>query len=218
VIYCQRRSAVPVPSSLEEQASLINSIPQVIKAVAGGDKKAAADLMPLLYGELRKLAVARMAKLPPGNTLQPTALVHDAYLRLVGDRDPGWDGRGHFFAAAAEAMRQLLVEQARRKSARKHGGGRKRLDIDEVEIAVDLRIGEVLAVDQAIDRLRSSDPRKADIVLHRYFAGLTREETAAVMGISIRTIDREWRSIVARLHRDLYGELPTAKESDNADT
>jgi len=158
-----------------------------------------------------------MAKLPPGNTLQPTALVHDAYLRLVGDQDPGWDGRGHFFAAAAEAMRQLLVEQARRKSARKHGGGQKRLDVDVMEIAVDLRIDEVLAIDQALDRLRETDPRKADIVLHRYFAGLTREETAAVMGLSVRTVDREWRTIVARLHRDLHGELPKPKGSGNAD-
>jgi RNA polymerase sigma factor (TIGR02999 family) len=186
--------------------------------VANGDKKAAAELLPLLYGELRRLAVSRMAKLPPGNTLQPTALVHDAYLRLVGDGDPGWDGRGHFFASAAEAMRQLLVEQARRKSARKHGGGQKRLDIDVVEIAVDLKIGEILAIDQALERLRASDPRKADIVLHRYFAGLTREETAAIMGISVRTVDREWRSIVARLHRDLHGELPNATEPVDADT
>jgi RNA polymerase sigma factor (TIGR02999 family) len=185
--------------------------------VANGDKKAAADLLPLLYKELRGLAVARMAKLPPGNTLQPTALVHDAYLRLVGDRDPGWDGRGHFFAAAAEAMRQLLVEQARRKSARKHGGGQKRLDIAVVEIAVDLRIEEVLAIDQALDRLRANDPRKADIVLHRYFAGLTREETAAILGISVRTVDREWRTIVARLHRALHGEVANSREPDDAD-
>jgi len=148
-----------------------------------------------------------MAKLPPGNTLQPTALVHDAYLRLVGDQDPGWDGRGHFFASAAEAMRQILVEQARRKAARKHGGGQKRLDVDVVEIAVDEQLGEILAIDQALDRLRLSDPRKADIVLHRYFAGLTREETAAAMNLSVRTIDREWRTIVARLHRELHGGL-----------
>ncbi|RKX31960.1 MAG: RNA polymerase subunit sigma [Verrucomicrobia bacterium] len=196
----------------------MKSVPQVIEAVASGDKKAAAELLPLLYKELRRLAVVRMAKLPPGNTLQPTALVHDAYLRLVGDQDPGWDGRGHFFASAAEAMRQLLVEQARRKAAVKHGGGQKRMDVDKVEIAVDLRIGEILAVDQAIDRMRASDPRKADIILHRYFAGLSREETAAVIGVSVRTIDREWRSIVARLHRDLHGDLPLATEPDDANT
>nr|MEE4267096.1 ECF-type sigma factor [Candidatus Krumholzibacteria bacterium] len=189
----------------------------MIEAVAGGDKQAAAELLPLLYKELRRLAVSRMANLPPGNTLQPTALVHDAYLRLVGEQDPGWDGRGHFFAAAAEAMRQLLVEQARRKSARKHGGGQKRLDVDQMEISVDERIGEILAIDQALDRLRASDPRKADIVLHRYFAGLTREETAVVLGISVRTVDREWRSIVARLHRELHGDLPIKKGTSRAD-
>lgn len=159
-----------------------------------------------------------MAKLPPGNTLQPTALVHDAYLRLVGDQDPGWDGRGHFFASAAEAMRQLLVEQARRKAAVKHGGGQRRVDVDKVEIGVDQRIGEILAIDQAIDRLRVTDPRKADIVLHRYFAGLSREETAAVIGVSVRTIDREWRSIVARLYRDLHGGNPIKPEPDDADS
>lgn len=179
-------------------------------------------MLPLLYKELRRLAVSRMAKLPPGNTLQPTALVHDAYLRLVGEQDPGWDGRGHFFGAAAEAMRQLLVEQARRKSARKHGGGRRRLDVDEVDIAVDERIGEILAIDQALNRLRESDPRKADIVLHRYFAGLTREETAVVLQISVRTVDREWRSIVARLHHELHGDLPhnlsSSKEFPDAES
>jgi len=111
-----------------------------------------------------------------------------------------------------------LVEQARRKAAVKHGGGQKRMDVDKVEIAVDLRIGEILAVDQAIDRMRASDPRKADIILHRYFAGLSREETAAVIGVSVRTIDREWRSIVARLHRDLHGDLPLATEPDDANT
>jgi len=193
-------------------------VPEVVEAVARGEKQAAAELLPLLYKELRRLAVSRMAKLPPGNTLQPTALVHDAYLRLVGDQDPGWDGRGHFFASAAEAMRQLLVEQARRKAAVKHGGGKRRVDVDNVEIGVDQRIGEILAIDQAIDRLRVNDPRKADIVLHRYFAGLSREETAAVIGVSVRTIDREWRSIVARLHRELHGDTPLKMESDDADS
>ena len=187
----------------------MDSIPSILESVASGDKKAATELMPILYKELRLLAIARMAKLPPGNTLQPTALVHDAYVRLVGKQDPGWDGRGHFFAAAAEAMRQLLVEQARRKSAIKYGGGQKRLDVNEVDIPVDLRIDEILAIDQALDRLRANDPRKANIVLHRYFVGLTREETATVMGLSVRTVDREWRSVVARLHRELHGDLST---------
>ncbi len=194
----------------------MDSIPHILESVASGNKKAATELMPILYKELRKLAISRMAKLPPGNTLQPTALVHDAYVRLVGKQDPGWDGRGHFFAAAAEAMRQLLVEQARRKSAIKYGGGQKRLDVSEMEIPVDLRMDEILAIDQALDRLRVHDPRKADIVLHRYFVGLNREETATVMGLSVRTVDREWRSIVARLHRELHGDLPPTLKAFDA--
>jgi len=194
----------------------MDTIPDILESVAQGDKQAAAELMPVLYKELRRLAIARMAKLPPGNTLQPTALVHDAYVRLVGQQDPGWDGRSHFFAAAAEAMRQLLVDQARRKSAIKYGGGQKRMDINEMEIPVDLKFDEILAIDQALDRLRIHDPRKADIVLQRYFVGLTREETATVMGLSVRTVDREWRSIVARLHRELHGDRPTALKAFDA--
>ena len=194
----------------------MDTIPDILESVAQGDKQAATELMPVLYKELRRLAIARMAKLPPGNTLQPTALVHDAYVRLVGQQDPGWDGRSHFFAAAAEAMRQLLVDQARRKSAIKYGGGQKRMDINEMEIPVDLKFDEILAIDQALDRLRIHDPRKADIVLQRYFVGLTREETATVMGLSVRTVDREWRSIVARLHRELHGDQPTALKAFDA--
>lgn len=170
-----------------------------------GDANASEELLPLLYDELRKLAAHRMRALPPGNTLQPTALVHDAYLRLVGKNDPGWDGRGHFFAAAAEAMRQILVEQARRKATRKHGGDRRRVDVDEVDIPFDTSIEDVLALDEAIERLRASDPRKADLVLYRYYAGLTREEAALALGVSVRTVDREWRYIVARLYKDLGG-------------
>lgn len=180
-------------------------ITRLLHEATAGDKRAAAELMPLLYDELRKLARIRMSRLPPGNTLQPTALVHDAYLRIVRKADPGWDGRSHFFAAAAEAMRQILVEQARRKSRYKRGGDRQRLDVDEMEIPFETPVDDMLALDEALERLRASDPRKADIVMHRYFAGLNREETAAAMGLSIRTVDREWRYIVARLHGELGG-------------
>jgi RNA polymerase sigma factor (TIGR02999 family) len=166
----------------------------------------AHELVPHLYTELRKLARARMAGVPPGNTLQPTALVHQAYLRLVGAGDPGWNSPGHFFGAAARAMRQILVEQARRKAARKHGGGQQRLDVDGEELAIEPPSDDVLAVDRALERLQRDDPRQAEIVLLRYFAGLDREETAAALGISVRTVDREWRDIVARLHREITGE------------
>ncbi len=167
---------------------------------------AAAEMLPLVYAELRRLAQARMAKLPPGNTLQPTALVHEAFMRLIGKRDPGWDSKGHFFAAAAESMRQILVDQARRKNRVKRGGGKQRIDIEAVDIPLESPVEDILALDAALDRLKLDDPRKAQIVTLRYFAGLSREETAQVLGLSLSTVDREWRYIVARLHKEVHGE------------
>lgn len=198
--------ALPSRDRSRKEVTAIDSpkdITQVLQAASAGDRTAAAELLPMLYEELRALARARMAKLPPGNTLQPTALVHDAYLRLVGKSDPQWEGRGHFFGAAAQAMRQILVEQARRKGRIRHGGDRQRLDVDDIDLPLEAPVDDVLALDDALERLRESDPRKADIVMYRYFAGLTREETAAVMDLSVRTVDREWRYIVARLHAEL---------------
>lgn len=177
----------------------------ILEATRRGDRQGAAEILPLVYNELRSLARARIAHLPPGNTLQPTALVHEAYMRLVGEADPGWDGRGHFFAAAAESMRQILVDQARRKKRLKRGGDRKRMDIEEFEIPLASPVEDIVAMDEAIERLKADDPRKALIVSLRFFAGLTRDETAAVMGISVPTIDREWRYIVARLYKELGG-------------
>jgi len=165
--------------------------------------QAAEELLPLLYAELRRLAQARMARLPPGNTLQPTALVHEAYVRLARSGRSQWNGRGHFFGAAAQAMRQILVDQARRKSARKHGGGQKRLDVDDLDLPIETPVEDLLALNQALERLERDDPRKAQIVLLRYFAGLEREEVAEVLGTSLRTVDREWRYIVARLHKEI---------------
>jgi RNA polymerase sigma factor (TIGR02999 family) len=171
----------------------VGEVTQMLRAASGGDPKASADLLPLVYSELRKLARARMAKTPPGNTLQPTALVHDAYMRLVGSDDPSWDSRGHFFGAAALAMRQILVEQARRKAGRKHGGNRKRIDIDAMEPTIEPPSEDVLALDEAMTQLEQADPRQARIVMLRYYAGLTTEETAAALGVSTRTVEREWR-------------------------
>lgn len=179
---------------------------RILEAACKGDKHASEELLPLVYVELRKLARARMAKTPPGNTLQATALVHEAYLRLVGKEDPEWGNRAHFFAAAAEAMRQILVEQARRKASLKRGGGRKRVDIEQVTPLIKPPAENVLALNEALERLEQEDARKAEIVKLRYFAGLTREETAAAQGVSVRTIDREWRYIVARLHKELSKE------------
>ena len=165
---------------------------RVIRAINEGDPKAASELLPLVYTELRKLARSLMAKTPPGNTLQTTALVHEAYLRLVGKEDPGWNGRGHFFAAAAQAMRQILVDQARRKHSAKHGGGRRRAEAGDWELAIEPPATDILALDEALARLEREEPRQARIVMLRYFAGLSEKETAAVLDLSLSTVQREW--------------------------
>ena len=174
----------------EQPAGMVT---QMLRAASDGDAQAAADLLPLVYSELRELARARMAKTPPGNTLQPTALVHEAYLRLIGSDEPSWSSRGHFFGAAAQAMRQILVEQARRKASKKRGGGRKRLDVDDVEPIIEPPTEDLLVLDEALTRLEQVDPRQGRIVMLRYFAGLTTEETAAALSVSTRTVEREWR-------------------------
>lgn len=173
------------------------------RAAATGDRQAAADLLPLVYDELRRLAQSRLAQLPPGNTLQATALVHEAFVKLVGKCDPGWEGKAHFFGAAAEAMRQLLVDQARRKKSVKHGGAHSRIDIESVDVPVTASPDEVLAVDAALKRLQIDDPRKGQILALRCFAGFTRDEVAAAIGVSPATVDREWRYIIARLQKEL---------------
>jgi len=170
---------------------------------AAGDRAAAAELLPLIYDDLRKLARARMAKLAPGQTLQPTALVHEAYARVIGSGDPGWDGRGHFFGAAAQAMRNILVDQARSKAALKRGGGRQRLDLQDGDLAIQPPREDILALDEALRQLETDDPRKGQIVNLRYFAGLTAEETAAALDVSVGTVEREWRYIKAWLHTQL---------------
>lgn len=179
------------------------TVTQLLRNLAGGDKQAAGELLPLVYAELRKLAKSRLAKLPPGQTLQPTALVHEAFLKLVGDTDPGWENRGHFFGAAARAMRDILVDQARRKGSLKRGGDFQRLTPDDEPLAIEAPTVDLIALDEALLRLEKDDERKAHIVNLRYFAGLSREETAAALGVTTRTIDRDWRYIVARLHQEL---------------
>ena len=167
----------------------MNEVTQLLEAIERGDAKSADELLPLVYEELRKLAASKMAREAPGQTLQPTALVHEAWLRLAGG---AFNGRAHFFGAAAEAMRRILIERARRKAARRHGGGQQRVDIDEIEIAAPAREDELLAVNDALDKFAALDAPKAELVKLRFFAGLTLEQAAGVLGVSEPTAKRWW--------------------------
>jgi RNA polymerase sigma factor (TIGR02999 family) len=170
-------------------------------------KQTAAELLPILYTELRRLAEELTSRLDPAQTLQPTALVHEAYLRLVRNDDPGWDGRRHFFGAAAQAMREILIEQARRKASLKHGGQARRISLSDGLAWIQPPSGDLLALDDAIEQLRAEDARLAEIVELRFYAGLTIEETASVVGESATTLKRDWRFARAWLARRL-GEGP----------
>jgi RNA polymerase sigma factor (TIGR02999 family) len=172
----------------------VADVTQMLNAIAQGDPQPAAELLPLVYEELRKLAAARMAAEAPDHTLQPTALVHEAYLRLVGtDAGQPWGGRGHFFAAAAEAMQRILIEAARHKGRVRHGGGRKRVELDDAcSLAEPPPHDDLLALDEALRRLEAGQPEVAAVVKLRYFAGLTAEEAAAALDISLRTANRHW--------------------------
>ncbi len=184
----------------------MSDVTLLLEAVASGNRRAAADLLPIVYDELRKLAAARMAGESPHQTLQPTALVHEAYLRLVGGADgEHWDHRGHFFAAAAEAMRRILVDQARRKSAVRHGGEFARLGFGPDLAAVPEPREDLLALDEALTRLAIEDPVKAQLVQLRYFGGLTLSESAAALGLSERTAGRHWAFARAWLRRAVEG-------------
>lgn len=177
-------------------------ITQILHAASSGDSRAARELLPLLYDELHRLARARLARTPPGNTLQPTALVHEAYLKLAQHGESDWQGRRHFFAAAASAMRQILVDRARRKAALKRGGDRNRVN-EEPEIEIATPHEDILALNEALTSLEKEEPRKAQIVMLRYFAGLSPEETAETMDLSLSTIEREWKYIKAWLRREM---------------
>src|SRR5262245_35649611 len=162
----------------------MNDVTRILSAIEQGDPKAADDLLPLVYRELRRLAKQRLAREAPGQTLQATALVHEAYRRLVGGEEGShWDSRGHFFAAAAEAMRRILVDNARRKRAEKHGGRRERQDLDDIDIAAPSPSEDLLALDEALAKLEASDPAKAQLVKLRYFAGLSEEDAGRALGV-----------------------------------
>jgi RNA polymerase sigma factor (TIGR02999 family) len=179
-------------------------VTQILAAAEAGDPTAAGQLLPLVYDELRKLAAARLADEKPGQTLQPTALVHEAYLRLVR-ADPGrhWDGRGHFFAAAAEAMRRILIDRARDRRRHKRGGAWRRLALDRVDLLAEEHPDDLLALDEALQKLLREDPTSGELVRLRFFSGLTLAEAAGVLGLARRTADRAW----AFARSWLYDEL-----------
>lgn len=182
----------------------MDDVTRILSAIENGDPKAAEELLPLVYDELRRLAARKLVQERPGQTLETTALVHEAYLRLVGpsggDR---WDHRGHFFAAAAEAMRRILVEAARRKACLKRGGGLERVDRDPAELPETVRPEELIAVDEALGLLARADPRAAELVKLRYFAGLSMADSAAVLGLSTRSAERTWTYARAWLRRSI---------------
>jgi RNA polymerase sigma factor (TIGR02999 family) len=188
----------------------VSDVTRILSAIEQGDPRAAELLLPLVYDELRRLAAQRLAQEKPGQTLQATALVHEAYLRLVdGAQIQGWNSRGHFFAAAAEAMRRILVDSARRKRRLKHGGGRRRLPLEPLELPADDRADDLIALNDALDELARREPVKAELVKLRYFAGLSLEEAASCLGISSVTAKRYWAVARAWLFAALSDAGPT---------
>lgn len=181
----------------------MNEVTRILGELERGDRKDAADLLPLVYDELRRLAAHKMANELPGQTLQPTALVHEAWLRLTGNQDTGWDGRAHFFSAAAEAMRRILIDRARRRHAQKHGGGQQRLDIQEIELPADIRDDNLLELDEALQKFAALDPQKAELVKLRYFVGLTISDAAKALDISDATAKRHWAYARAWLYNEM---------------
>jgi RNA polymerase sigma factor (TIGR02999 family) len=187
----------------------MKEITQVLSAIERGDPRAAEQLLPLVYDELRRMAARQLAQEKPGQTLQATALVHEAYLRLVDvDKAQAWNGRGHFFAAAAEAMRRILVESARRKGSLKRGGGRARQELDEENVVAPAGPDDLLALDEALSQLAGTDPQAAELVQLRYFAGLTVKQAAEALGMSPRSADFLWAFARAWLLRKIEGEAP----------
>jgi RNA polymerase sigma factor (TIGR02999 family) len=182
----------------------MSDVTQILSQIESGNPSAAEQLLPLVYNELRRLAAAKLAQEDPGQTLQATALVHDAYIRLVDvEKAQHWDSRGHFFAAAAEAMRRILVERARSKGRQKRHGDRRRFDIDAIDVAINATPDRLLAVDEALDKLHREDPAIFELVLLRYFAGLNIEQAASALGISAATAYRHWNYARSWLHGEL---------------
>src|SRR5262245_7017246 len=189
-----------------DSTSAVSDVTHILAAIEQGDANAADKLLPLVYEELRKLAAHRMANEAAGQTLQPTALVHEAWLRLVGEQNPKFANRAHFFAAAAEAMRRILIDNARRKRAVRHGGGQQRVDVEQVQLVPSTDDDQLLAVNEALDKLAAQSKPEAELVKLRYFAGMTLEEAAQVLGFSARTADNYWAHARAWLFREIKSQ------------
>jgi RNA polymerase sigma factor (TIGR02999 family) len=184
----------------------MSDITRILVAIEQGDAKAADELLPLVYEELRRLASRKMSREKPGQTLQATALVHEAYIRLVGSENQQWSGRTHFFAAAAESMRRILIENARRKQRQKHGGGQHRVDLDDAEISIEEPSTNLIALDEALTKLAEEEKTVAELVKLRCFAGLTLSQAAEIIGVSRRTADRYWAYARAWLYQEINKE------------
>jgi RNA polymerase sigma factor (TIGR02999 family) len=193
-------------TSLVMSDPVMSEVTRILSALERGEAQAAEELLPLVYDELRRLAQWQMSREAPGQTLQATALVHEAWLRLVGDNTPQWENRRHFFAAAAEAMRRILIDIARRKQAARHGGGLHRTEFDELKAPGQVTDDELIVVHETLDALAAHDARKAELVKLRYFVGLSLEEAAAMLDISERTAKRDWAYARAWLFREISGK------------
>lgn len=185
----------------------MSDITLMLESISAGDSRASEQLLPVVYDELRRLAAARMSQEAAGHTLQPTALVHEAWLRLVGGGSQPWQNRAHFFGAAAEAMRRILIERARRKSRLKRGSGQALLDIADLDVAEAMPDDKVLLVDEALEQLKQEDPEKAKIVMLKFFAGLTNEQAAEILNVNERTVRRQWEFAKAWLFDRISGQM-----------
>jgi len=183
----------------------MNEITRILKAVEDGNTAASQELIPLVYDELRTMAANKMANERPGQTLQATALVHEAYLRLMGN-EQRWESRAHFFGAAAEAMRRILIENARRKKSRKHGGGIEKIDLGSVDVAINTDEEHLLLVDEALEKLEAKDPEAAQLIKLRFFTGLSNEDAARAMGLAVRSATRLWTYARAWLFKEISGD------------
>ena len=184
-----------------------NDVTLLLQSLGNDDNRASSELLPLVYGELRRLAAARMQRDMAGHTLQPTALVHEAWMRMVGETDRTWKNRAHFFAAASECMRRILIESARRKSRIKRGGGQARLNIDDLELATATPDDKILMIDEALVRLEKNDPEMARVVVMKFFGGMTNQEIAEHLGVTERTVERHWAYARACLFKIIRTEI-----------